>query len=561
MGNSEKQVALTGGITLAKALHGHGVDRIFCVPGESYLDVLDALYDFSGIQVVVAKHEGAACNMAEADGKLTGRPGICFVTRGPGATQGSIGVHIAQQDSTPLIMFIGQVPTGELGRDSFQEIDYVRMFGGIAKWVAEIDDPDRIEEIVQRAFQVATSGRPGPVVISLPEDMLASTARPVVGLPPEATRRIVPDASDIDRIVERLQDAKRPVVLLGGTGWSEEGLGAFRRFVEQWNLPVIASFRHQDVLDNRSSNYVGHLGLGPDPKLVEMVKSADVILAVGTRLGSVPTGDYTYLSVPYPSQYLVHVYPDHADIGRVYAPNLAIVTSPAAWALAIAARPSRQTPQWNDWTATARHNFLAFSQPPRQEVSPLGVNLTRVIKDVSELLPDNAIVTNGAGNYTVWVHRFFTYKEPGTCLAPTNGSMGYGLPAAIAAKLRYPERDVVAFAGDGCFLMYAQELATAAQYGANLIVIIVNNGMYGTIRMHQEKRFPGRTIATDLQGPDFVALATSFGAYAEKVERTDDFPAALRRARSQGRLAVIELRTDPEQLTPTVRLPKQVAVQ
>ncbi|PLY99964.1 thiamine pyrophosphate-binding protein [Burkholderia sp. WAC0059] len=555
MSHSNTQTTLTGGIVLANALHQHGVDRIFCVPGESYLDVLDALYDLPDIEVVVAKHEGAAANMAEADGKLTGRPGICFVTRGPGATHGSIGVHIAQQDSTPMIMFIGQVPRGERGRDSFQEIDYAAMFGTIAKWVVEIDDPDRIEEIVARAFRIATAGRPGPVVISLPEDMLGALARPLSGLASNSVIANAPREEDIDAILGRLREAARPLVLLGGTGWCDEGLNAFRRFIERWDLPVAATFRHQDVLDNRSPNYVGHLGLGPDPKLAELVKQADLILAVGTRLGSVSTGDYGYMSVPYPAQYLVHVYPEQADIGRVFSPHLGLVTSSSAWALTMLARSPEQPPvSWSARTKEARGNYLQFSQMPPVHEASVGVNLARVVKDISETLPDTAVVANGAGNYTVWVHRFFAYKQRGTCLAPTNGSMGYGVPAAIAAKLRNPERDVIAFAGDGCFLMYAQELATAVQYRANIVVVVVNNGMYGTIRMHQEKRFPGRPIGTDLTGPDFVALATAFGAYAERVDDADAFLEALERTRSQDRPAVIELRTDPKQITPFMRI-------
>ncbi len=547
------QARSTGGRALAQALAHRGVDRMFCVPGESYLDVLDALYDYPEIEVVVAKHEGGAADMAQADGKMTGRPGICFVTRGPGASHGCIGLHIAQQDSTPMIMFIGQVPFGERGRDGFQEIDYEKMFGSVAKWVCELNDAQRIDEVVQRAFHVATTGRPGPVVISLPEDVLAQTCSPN-GMARLPQVRNAPDERDVADIVQRLGQARQPVVLLGGTGWDAEGLAAFRIFVEKWNLPVAATFRHQDMFDNRHPNYVGHLGLGVDASLVDLVKSADLVLAVGTRLGDIGTGSYTYLTVPHPTQFLVHVYPENADLGRVYAPELAIATTPAAWSCAMARCDSSASLPWSATTAAARQSYMQFMAPIPEDPAMNGVNFTTVVKHLSETLSDDAIVANGAGNYAAWVHRFFTYKQAGTCLAPTNGSMGYGLPAAIAAKLRHPGREVVCFAGDGCFLMYAQELATAAQYGARFIVIIVNNGMYGTIRMYQENRFPGRQVATRLEGPDFVKLAESFGAHAERVDRTEDFDAAFARARASKRLAVIELRTDPDQITPAARL-------
>ena len=491
--------------------------------------------------------------MAEADGKLTHRPGICFVTRGPGATHGSIGVHIAQQDSTPMIMFIGQVALGDRGRDAFQEIDYKQMFGGIAKWVTELDDPARLEEVIQRAFHVATTGRPGPVVIALPEDALAALvdAPTRVGV---AARRTASTTADVDEIVERIAAASQPLAIIGGTGWTDEGLSAFRQFAENWGLPVAASFRRQDRFDNRHPNYIGHAGLGMDPKLSHRIKTADLLLVFGSRLGDVVSGGYALLDVPYPQQVVVQVYPDHADLGRVYSPELAIACSPAAVAFALASKKPAQPPGWHDKTIAARKDFLTFSEVPSQHADFQGVNLGHVVAEVSRVLSEDAIVTNGAGNYAGWVHRFFSYKRSGTCVAPTNGSMGYGLPAAIAAKLRYPDREVVCFAGDGCFLMYAQELATAAQYGANIIVIIANNGMYGTIRMYQENRFPGRQVATKLDGPDFVQFAKSFGAHAECVEHTDDFPAAFARARETKQLAVIELRTDPRQITPQMRL-------
>ena len=551
MSNIVKSISC--GRALVEALHRRGIDRIFCVPGESYLEVLDAFYDHPDIQVVVAKHEGAAANMAEADGKLTNRPGICFVTRGPGATHGSIGVHIAQQDSTPMIMFIGQVARTDRGRDAFQEIDYRQMFGGIAKWATELDDPARLDEVMQRAFHVATSGRPGPVVISLPEDVLATLVEAPTRIGGAAPRN-APDPQDLKKIIELLGSASQPLALIGGTGWTDDGLSSFQRFSENWELPVVATFRHQDRFDNRHPNYVGHAGLGMDPKLANRLKTADLLLVFGSRLGDVASGGYTLLDVPYAKQRLVHIYPDHTDLGRVYSPELAIASSPAGVALSLANTKPEHPPVWRDKTVEARNDYLNFCQLPPQHADFHGVNLGHVVAEVSRVLPENGIVTNGAGNYAGWVHRFFSYKRSGTCIAPTNGSMGYGLPAAISAKLRRPKSEVVCFAGDGCFLMYAQELATAAQYGANIIVIIANNGMYGTIRMYQENRFPGRPVATKIEGPDFVQFAKSFGAHAECVERTEDFPAAFERARASKQLAVIELKTDPAQITPQLRV-------
>ncbi|WP_420991704.1 thiamine pyrophosphate-binding protein [Cupriavidus sp. 30B13] len=556
---TDTTATVSAGKALADALHRRGVERIFCVPGESYLDVLDALYDYPDIDVIVAKHEGAAANMAEADGKLSGKPGICFVTRGPGASHAAIGVHIAQQDSTPMILFVGQVPSGERGRDGFQEIDYRGMFGSIAKWVTELDDAERLEEVLHRAFHVASSGRPGPVVIALPEDVLAMPCRSAAALH-DTLPRSAPDPRDVDEVIARLRAAQRPLVLLGGTGWSPEGLDSLRRFVEAWQLPVAVTFRHQDMFDNRHPCYVGHLGLGVDPALADSLRSADLVLAVGTRLGDVSTGAYTYLQLPYPAQFLVHVYPANEDLGRVYAPQLPVCCAPSAWAAAVAAHPGEPAAPWAGHTRATREQYLRFSAAPAEDPEFDGVNLTDVVKHLSDKLPADGIVTNGAGNYTGWVHRFFTYKQPGTCLAPTNGSMGYGLPAAIAASLRHPEREVVCFAGDGCFLMYAQELATAVQYGARIIVIVVNNGMYGTIRMYQEKRFPGRQVATRLQGPDFVKLAQSFGAHGELVTHAGNFAAAWERARARNTAALIELRVDPAQITPQARLPRAAAV-
>lgn len=551
--NPSSPQSRSGGRVLVDALRVHGADRVYCVPGESFLDVLDALHDQPAIDLVVCKHEGAAANMAEADGKLTGRPGICFVTRGPGATHASIGVHIAAQDSTPMILFVGQIARGHKGREAFQEVDYVAMFGSMAKWVAEIDDPARIPELVARAYQVATSGRPGPVVLSLPEDVLdaqvtcADTAayRPVVAAPQEA---------DASALASMLAAAERPLVIAGGANWTQADADNFARFVRAWDLPVACAFRRQDVLDNRDPHYVGHLSLGVSPKLAERVRGADLIVAVGTRLGDIATDGYTLLEAPRPQQRLVHIHADAAELGRVYQPELAIQAGTAPAASMLAALPAPGDIRWRGWTAAARADHEAFVKPaaPHPELS--GVDMTAAVTHLNQVLPDDAILSNGAGNYTVWLHRYYAYREPRTELAPTCGAMGYGLPAAIAAKLRHPQRDVVCFAGDGCFLMYPQELATAAAVGANIIVVLVNNGMYGTIRMHQEKRYPGRISGTDIRNPDFVALAESCGAWAERVTDAEAFPAAFARAQAAGRPAVLELTTDPRQITPAMRV-------
>jgi acetolactate synthase-1/2/3 large subunit len=539
----------TGGRILVDTLRTHGVDRVFCVPGESYLDVLDALVDYPEIETVVSKHEGAAANMAEADGKLTGRPGICFVTRGPGATHASIGVHIASQDSTPMILFIGQIERGHRNREAFQEVDYVAMFGSMVKWVAEIDAVSRIPEYVARAFQAATTGRPGPVVLSLPEDVLGEMATVADAV---AYRQIAPAPSKTvgTTLQAELASARQPLVILGGSNWSDTARANFASFAERWNLPVACSFRRQDLLDNRLPQYAGHLSLGANPKLAERVKSADLILAVGTRLGDVATNGYTYLVPPRTRQRLVHLHVDAGELGRVYQPDLAIQTGMEDGAAMLNALSPPSSISWNDWTKAAHQDHLRFVALPERHPAERGVDMTQVITHLNDTLPDDSILANGAGNYTVWVHQFYQYKQGKTQLAPTCGAMGYGFPAAIAAKLRFPEKTVICFAGDGCFLMYPQELATAMQYDVPVIVIVVNNGMYGTIRMHQEKRFPGRVSATDIRNPDFVALAKSFGAFGELVETADDFPAAFERAQQAGRPALLELRTDPRRITP-----------
>lgn len=542
-----------GGDILVEALHQQGVTKVYCVPGESYLPVLDALFDRPEIEVVSARHEGAAANMAEADGKLTGRPGICMVTRGPGATHASIGVHTAFQDSTPMILFIGQVGTDARDREGFQEVDYRAMFGPLAKWVAEIDDAERIPEYVTRAFSVAMSGRPGPVVLSLPENMLSGGAEATGSSRRVEIGQAAPLPADLARLEQMLAAAERPLVIVGGSGWDDEGAAALAAFAERAAVPVVASFRRQDILDNRHANYCGQLGLGVDPSLSRRVTEADLIVSIGSRLGENTTSGYTVPAPPASPQPLVHVHPDPNELGRVYQPTLAFPCAPATFAKALAAVSPAVPDGRRAWLREAREAYLAFSTPGAPPAT--GVDVAQVVHWLSENLPDDALISNGAGNYTVWVHRYFRYKKPRTELAPTSGAMGYGVPAAIAGKLRHPDRPVVAFAGDGCFLMYPQEIGTALQYGSNIIVIVVNNGIYGTIRLHQERRFPKRVIATNIVNPDFVALAASFGAYAERIEATEDFAAAFGRAQAAGTPALLELVVEPAQLTPVFRIP------
>jgi acetolactate synthase-1/2/3 large subunit len=544
--------ARNGGRILVDALAINGVDTVYCVPGESYLPVLDALYDTPAIKTYVTRHEGAAANMADAYGKLTGRPGICFVTRGPGATHASVGVHTASQDSTPLILFIGQVDTAFAQREAFQEVDYQRMFGSMAKWVTEIQDLARIPEVLARAFSVATSGRPGPVVIALPEDVLFGA-----GLAHDAPRskgtQAAPSPAELAALHGLLVRAERPLLVVGGTGWDDAGCAALQAFAHAYDLPVAAAFRRQDLFDNRHDNYVGQIGLAISPPLAERVRNADLVIALGTRLSEVTSGGYTLFASPRPLQTLVHVHADANELGRVYQAALAINAGASHFAQALATLPAFAAP-WHARTREMRAAYLAHSDAQAPAEAPDGVNLTQVMAHLNTVLPDDAIVANGAGNYTVWVHRYYRYRQRATELAPTSGAMGYGLPAAIAAKLQHPQRTVVCFAGDGCFMMYPQELATAMQYGAAVIVLVVNNGMLGTIRMHQEREYPGRVCGTGLANPDFVALAHAFGAYGEVVRRDDDFGAAFARAQASGLPALLELRTDPRQITPTARL-------
>jgi acetolactate synthase I/II/III large subunit len=535
----------TGGQVLVHQLQLHGVDTAFCVPGESYLAVLDALHD-SPIRLVVCRHEAGAANMAEAYGKLTGRPGICLVTRGPGATHASVGVHTAFQDSTPMLLLVGQVARRMLGREAFQELDYGRVFGGLAKWAAQIDDVQRVPELVARAFAVATSGRPGPVVLALPEDLLMERC----DVPDAAAfvqARPYPGAADVRRVRELLGGARRPLVLVGEGGWSARAGEDMVAFAEASELPLCALFRCQDYVDNRSHVYCGHLGIGTNPKLAERVSRADVLLVVGGQLGEVATRGYTLLDVPRPAQTLIHVHPGAEELGKVYQPDLAIVSGLPEFARALRELEALDGSGWREWTETARADYLEHL---RHGKLPGDLELSEVMAQLRDALPPDAVFTCGAGNFTVWAHRFYEFSRYGTQLAPRSGAMGYGLPAALTAKLLYPEREVVCLAGDGDFLMSGQELATAVQYGLGVVVLVVNNGMYGTIRMHQERHFPGRVIGTDLVNPDFVAYAESFGAYGELVERTEEFADAFERALAAGRPALLELRVDPEAISP-----------
>jgi acetolactate synthase-1/2/3 large subunit len=539
----------TGGQILVDQLQIHGVDLAFGVPGESYLGLLDALYD-SEIRYIICRHESGATMMAEAYGKLTGRPGIAMVTRGPGATNGSPGVHIARQDSTPLILLIGQVGRGMRGREALQEIDYRQMFGGLAKWAFEIDDPARIPELVARAFHTATSGRPGPVVLALPEDMLtepAACADAVRYQPVQAH----PAVEDMARLRVLLSAARRPFVVLGGGGWNARACDDIRAFAEAFDLPVGVSFRRQDYFDNTHRCYAGHVGISVAPPLSDRVRDADLLLLIGTRLGEASSRGYSLIDVPEPKQTLVHVHPGAEEIGLVYTPDLSIYAGVRAFAAAARELEPVDTSAWREETKVAHAQYLASLTPPP---TPGDLQLGEVLVWLRENLPADAIVTNGAGNYCIWVNGYHQYRGYRTQLGPTSGSMGYGTPAAIAAKLVHPDRTVVAFAGDGCFLMTGQELATAAQYDLQVIWCVVNNGMYGTIRMHQERDYPGRVSGTDLKNPDFAALARAYGGHGEVVERTADFPDAFRRAQASGTFALLDLRVDPEAVTPRFSL-------
>ncbi|CUX13691.1 Thiamine pyrophosphate protein [Agrobacterium deltaense Zutra 3/1] len=537
----------TGGQLIVEALKANGVSRVSCVPGESYLAVLDALYE-SGIETLVCRQEGGAAMMADTWGRLTGEPGICMVTRGPGATNASAGLHIARQDSIPMILFIGQVQREAREREAFQEVEYRRAFTEFAKWVGEIDDARRIPEFVTRAFAVATSGRPGPVVLTLPEDMLveeveAPEAKPYT--PVEAH----PGPSQMAAFAKMLGEAKRPVFIIGGTRWSEESVAGFKVFAENNKLPVGCSFRRQMLFDHFSPSYAGDVGIGINPALAKEIKESDLVVLLGGRLSEMPSSGYTLLDIPYPSQKLVHIYPEAEELGRVYRPDLAICAAPENFVAALSSISLPAKTAWAERTAAMHTAYLGWSTPP--QTGPGAVQMGPIMDWIEANVPEDAIFTNGAGNYATWVHRFHRFRRFNTQSAPTSGSMGYGLPAAVAAKHLFPEREVICFAGDGCFMMHGQEFITAVRYGLPIITVLVNNGTYGTIRMHQEREYPGRVSGTDLVNPDFNAFAKAYGGHGETVEKTEDFAAAFERARASGKPAIIEVKLDAEAITPT----------
>ncbi|WP_421702975.1 thiamine pyrophosphate-binding protein [Aliiroseovarius sp.] len=535
-----------GGKILVECLQALGATTSFGVPGESYLAVLDALHDTQGaLDFTLCRNEGGAGFMAAAYGKLTGQPGLCFVTRGPGATNASIGVHTAMQDSAPMILFIGQVGRDMKGREAFQEIDYRAYFGPVAKWATEIDDVDRIPEVIARAWITAVSGRPGPVVVALPEDMLTDTSATPALTGPVSVHEAAPADATVGAVLEALAQAKRPLIMMGGGGWTPGGSQALQRFAEASDLPVLASFRYQDWYDNHSQTYAGDAGVGMTPATKALMREADLILAINTRFGENTTDGYTLLSVPVPEQTLIHVHPSDRELGKVYQPDLAVHAGPNAFAEALAAH--ELSGDWADWRAQAREGFEAGFDLPDL---PSPVDMGKVTAFLRERLPADAVLTNGAGNFTVWPNKFFKFGPDQRLLAPQSGAMGYGLPAAVAAKVACPERTVVCFAGDGDFQMNCQELGTAMQAGAQPIVLVLNNGIYGTIRMHQERTYPERTSGTSLENPDFVMLAQSYGYHAERVEKTEDFEAAFERAMISTTGAVLELNISPEALTP-----------
>ena len=535
---------------LVDALAGHGLMHAFGVPGESYLAVLDALRD-SPIDFLVCRQEGGAAMMAEAVGKLTGKPGLCFVTRGPGATNASSGVHVAQQDSSPMLLFVGNVAREFRGREAFQEIDIEAVFGSMAKWAVEITDPARVPEVIARAVRVATQGRPGPVVISLPEDMLTEEAS-VPDLAPIEAAETWPALADMMRMQKILAGASRPIAIVGGSRWSEKATASLKRFAERFDLPVVASFRRQSLLSGEHDCYVGELTLGTNPKLADRIRAADLVLLLGGRLGEIPSQGYTLLNVPDPGAPLVHVHADAAELGRVYQPALAIHASPQAFAASLeGVEPPREI-KWREWRKSARADYLAWSQEIPKH--PGAAQMGTIMRYLRERLPADAIVTTGAGNFATWSQRFYRFRQFGTQLGPVSGSMGYGVPAAIAAKRVAPERTVVAFAGDGDFLMTGQELATAVQYGIAVKILVIDNGTYGTIRMHQEKHYPGRVFGTDLQNPDFAALARAYGAEGFTAVRDEEVVPALDAALRSSGPALVHVKIDAEAITPSTTL-------
>ena len=543
----------SGGALIVDALEAHGVKQLFCVPGESYLEVLDALHD-SSIVATSARQEGGAAMMAEAWGKLHGTPGICFVTRGPGATNASAGIHVAQQDSTPMILFIGQINSQLRHREAFQEVDYGQYLGSMAKWVAEIDSPDRIIEMVSRAWSVATSGRPGPVVLVLPEDTLSGTAISTK-IKPFEVLETYPSSADLQHLANLLEQANKPIIIMGGSRWDADSVAHIEAFVERFKVPVACSFRRQMLFNHNHPNYAGDVGLGINPDLKLAISDADLVILMGGRFSEVPSQNYQLLGVHDTQQQLIHIHASAEELGRVYRADLAIHASPKALAKGLSQlRPTQKTtPERFDHLARCHKNYQNWSSLPT-EAHPGEVQMPAIMAHLATSLPKNAIITNGAGNYATWIHRFWKFSEYGTQLAPTSGSMGYGLPAAVAAKMAFPNKTVIAFAGDGCFQMTMQEFGTAVQAKAAVVVLVIDNGMYGTIRMHQELHFPDRISVTNLVNPDFCALAKAYGAYAFQVTNSDQFPQALSAAIAAKKPALIHIKLDPQALTPSKTL-------
>ena len=539
-----------GGKVLVDQLVIQGVERISCVPGESYLAALDAMLDVD-IDVLVCRHEGGAAMMAQAYGKLTGKPGICFVTRGPGATNAAHGVHIAAHDSTPMILFVGQVERGVLGREAFQEIDHRHFFGDIAKWVVEIDRVERIPELTARAFRMATQGRPGPVVVSLPEDMLTENAT-CCDAPRIVPVAVSPCSEDLAALTSYLSKANAPLVILGGSCWDEAGYEAIHEFATRFNVPVATSFRRTDLFNALHPSYAGDMGFGINPALVKLVIEADLIIMVGARLSEVPSSSYSLLTIPKPKQTLIHVYPDADEIGRIYQPDLGIVAAPHAMAKALENLTPSLPISWDAQTKEAHQQYLNWTDTPK--TLPGDFQYGEVIVWLRDRMPRETIVCNGAGNFAIWVHRYWRHQELGTQLAPTSGSVGYSVPVGVLAKRQFPGRPVIVFSGDGCFLMQGQEFAVAVQYGINVVFIVIDNGMYGTIRMHQERDYPKRVIGTDLRNPDFAALSRAYGGHGETVRVTSEFAPAFERSLNCGKPAIIHCIIDPQAITPTKTL-------
>ncbi len=538
---------LSGGQLVVAALRAHGVDTAFSVAGESYLEVLDALFDAPEIRLVTCRQEGGAAFMAEAYAKATGKPGVLLVTRGPGACNASIGIHTAFQDSTPMVVLVGQVARHQIDREAFQEVDFRRMFSPLAKWVAQIDLAERVPELIGQAFHTAVSGRPGPAVLALPEDMLRDRRAVATGGPYRAVRAH-PGAADLAELRRRLEAAERPIMLVGGGSWSDAACADIARFATANDIPVCCSFRRQDIVDNRLGVFVGDLGTGAAPGLVARFKAADLVLAVGARIGEITSQSYSLLGIPEPDKVLIHVHVAAEELGRVFRPTLAIQSGMAEFAAAASALPPVTAPRWAEWRRAARADYEAGLVPTPLD-APAGLDLGRIMVWLRERLPDDAIVTSDAGNFSGWPNRFLQYRRPGRQLGPTSGAMGYGVPAAVGASLAFPGRIVVGFCGDGGFMMTGQEIMTALAHGAHPIILVFDNGMYGTIRMHQERRFPGRVIGTTLANPDFAALAHAYGAFGATIARTEDFAPAFEEAVAARRPGIIALKVDPEIIT------------